>query len=96
MTQEVRLDIGNNTIVCEVDEGKGLCQNFVDPDNFIFRQDDAVRKDIEPDNEFEVEEINLENKEVTFDQDTDSVMAGNLAGDEKEELEMVRQLRLTD
>lgn len=96
MTDEVKLDIGENTIVCEVNNNEAKCQNFVDPDNFIFQQDDAVRKDIEPDQEFEIDEIQLENKSVTFDQDTDSVMAGDLSQEQEQEQEFVRDLRLID
>lgn len=94
MTNEVRLSIGNNTIVCEADAGsdKATCQNFVDPDDFIFRQSDAVRKEIPPNQEFPVKEVRVKDKEITFDQDDDKVMASNLSGKTEDDYEFTRDI----
>lgn len=90
MTKEIRVDSGKSTIICSVEKGKGKCNQFVDPDNFIYNKREVRMSDITPDKSFQIKRIRAKNKSVRADDKKDIVSISSLSKKQIEDLKKVR------
>lgn len=93
MSKEVRIDAGRDTLICEVEDGQGKCDRYVDPESMVFSTSMAESKGIEPDSTHDVDRIQGDAMVVKPDDTKDKVMIGDLSNSQKEDIEELEEVR---
>lgn len=88
LTNKIKIDSGRATILCFVDNGKGECEQYVDPDNFIYDKEDA--SGITPDKSFWIKRIQAEEKSVRTDDKKSVITISNLSKSQIKKLEELK------
>jgi len=93
MSKEVRIDAGRDTLLCEVEDGQGHCDRYVDPDSMIFSTSQAESQDLTPDSTHDIDRIEGDDMSVNPDVMKDKIMLSDLTKSQRDDIEELEKVR---